>query len=309
MKIVPFILGPTGVGKTEVSLQLAKKIPIEIISADSRQIYRFLDIGTAKPPPEILSKTKHHFIDSLAPDEYYSAGMFGRDARNEINNIFKIDKVPLVVGGSGFYIQALVDGLSEIDVSDPGIREDLRQRLENEGIEKLYTELISVDPDLAKNISLNDKQRILRGLEVYYVEGKPLSKLQLKNPIPADFKPLFIGLTAKREFLYNKINKRVEEMISMGLVEEVDSLKKKGFTEEDNALNTVGYKEVFNYLNGMYDLDSMIEKIKINSRRYAKRQLTWFRKDSRIQWFNIEEYESNADLATRIFAHINKNLS
>jgi tRNA dimethylallyltransferase len=305
MKIVPFILGPTGIGKTELSLQLGKKLPIEIISADSRQIYKFLDIGTAKPSPEILHKIKHHFVDYLSPDDYYSAGMFGREARVVIDQVFKLGKIPLVVGGSGFYIQALIDGLSDIVVSDQKIRQNLRQRLVNEGVEKLYEQLRSVDPDLAKNININDSQRILRGLEVYYSEGKPLSKLQLHKPIPANFKPLLLGLTADRKFLYEKINNRVDEMIALGLVKEVKRLKKKGFSEKDNALNSVGYKEVFDHLNGMLDYDSMIEKIKINSRRYAKRQLTWFRKDDRITWFNRNDFQQSKDLLDKISDQFN----
>jgi tRNA dimethylallyltransferase len=289
MNFVPFLIGPTGIGKTEISLQLAEKLPIEIVSADSRQIYRYLDIGTAKPSTEILHKI-----------------MYGREARKIINRIFNINKIPLVVGGSGFYIQALIDGLSEIEVDDQQIRQNLQKRLDEDGVESLYHELESTDPDLANNVKLKDKQRIMRGLEVYYATGKPLSKLQSQKPSPADFHPIMIGLNAKRDFLYHRINMRVDEMIKMGLVDEVSKLKDKGFSEKHNALNSVGYKEVFDYLNSKLDQHAMIEKIKINSRRYAKRQLTWFRRDDRINWINIDEFANNEELMAKILAYFSK---
>jgi tRNA dimethylallyltransferase len=305
MNAVPFFVGPTGIGKTEISIQIAKNLPVEIISADSRQIYRLLNIGTAKPSPETLLRIPHHFIDYLSPDQYFSAGMYGREARKKITQLFENKIIPLVVGGSGFYIQALIDGLSEIDGTDQTVRLELRQRLENEGVERLHKELESVDPDLAKNIKIKDWQRVLRGLEVYYVSGIPLSRLQLQKPIPADFNPVLIGLEANRDFLYNKINNRVDEMIKVGLIDEVRQLKEMGFSEKNNALNTVGYKEVFEYLDNNLQFDEMVEKIKINSRRYAKRQLTWFRKDSRIKWVKIDDFEKMQDVVDQIIGITN----
>jgi tRNA dimethylallyltransferase len=306
MKTVSFILGPTGIGKTEISLLLADKLPVEIISADSRQIYRYLNIGTAKPSKEVLGQVKHHFIDHVSPTDYYSAGMFGREARKIGDLIFESGKMPLVVGGSGFYIQALIDGFSEINVADQGIRDRLEKRLDDLGLDTLYKELVSVDPDLANNLKPGDKQRIVRGLEVFYAAGTPLSQLQQTKAKPADFKSVMIGLNADRELLYERINSRVDEMITIGLVDEVKQLKKRGLTEKVNALNTVGYKEVFDYLNGKFDLDEMKDKIKMNSRRYAKRQLTWFRKDSRIIWFNIDEFQNKADLIEKILVCLEK---
>jgi tRNA dimethylallyltransferase len=306
MNTVPFILGPTAIGKTEISLQLEKHFPIEIISADSRQIYKYLDIGTAKPSKDILKRIKHHFIDHLFPDDYYSAGMFGREARKVIEQVFGDGKVPVVVGGSGFYIQALIDGLSDIKSSDTDVRKALRRKLEKSGLDILYAELKSVDPELAISIKMQDKQRILRGLEVYYSTGIPMSNLQLQAPSPANFKAILIGLTADREFLYEKINNRVDEMISDGLVDEVKKLQQNGFNIENNALNTVGYKEVFDYLDGKIDHDMMIETIKKNSRRYAKRQMTWFKRDDRIIWFKIDKNTQTENLTMRILTHINK---
>jgi tRNA dimethylallyltransferase len=308
MKTVPFILGPTGIGKTEISLKLAEHLPIEIISADSRQIYRYLDIGTAKPPLDILKMVKHHFIDHLLPTEYFSAGMFGREARKIINELLMSEKIPLVVGGSGFYVQALIDGFSEIEVTDQSIRQKLDKRLENLGTKELHEELMSVDPDLARTIKLKDKQRILRGLEVFYATGQTLSQLQRNKPKSADFEPILIGLNANRQLLYDRINKRVDQMLAMGLIDEVNQLKKMGLTEKDNALNTVGYKEVLDHQNGKFDFDTMVEKIKTNSRRYAKRQLTWFRKDGRIVWLNIDEFETNEDLTNQILSLIKNRI-
>lgn len=307
MNKVPVIVGPTGIGKTEVSLRLAENFPIEIISADSRQIYKFLDIGTAKPKPGILEKITHHFIDQLSPVETYSAGVFGRDARDLIHRLLKESKLPVVVGGSGFYIQALIDGLSEIDSVDPSIREQLQNRLNKEGIERLHDELSSVDPFLAEKTKNSDKQRVLRGLEVYYSLGIPLSQIQSQKPIPADFRFIMIGLNSRRELLYEKINKRVDQMIEMGLVNEVRGLKELGYTEELNALNTVGYKEVFEHLKGNFDFDTMVEKIKMHTRRYAKRQLTWFKRDKRIRWFNLDDYEDSENLITTIIEYIKSN--
>ena len=309
MKSVPIILGPTGIGKTEISLHIANKIPFEIISADSRQIYRHLDIGTAKPPEDILNKVKHHFINYLNPDEYYSAGMFGRDARKIIDQVLDHGKMPLVVGGSGFYIQALVDGLSDIEVADQELRKKLLRRLEKEGIDVLYEELKSVDPDLAKNIIINDKQRILRGLEVYQSYNQPLSKLQLQRPLPANFEPIFIGIVADRQKLYKRINQRVDKMLASGLIEEVQRIMELGYTEKYNALNSVGYSEVFDHLNGKCDFTTMVEKIKMNTRRYAKRQLTWFKRDKRINWYNIDDYNQYNDMIQDIQSQILRSVN
>ncbi len=300
MDVVPILIGPTAIGKTAVSLQIAKQLPVEIISADSRQIYRYLDIGTAKSEPDILNKVPHHFINSLSPDEYFSAGMYGREARKVINQVLDRKNVPLIVGGSGFYIRALVDGLSEIDSTDEAVRITLQKRWENEGGKQLFSELEKVDPDLATKLEKNDKQRILRGLEVYHVSGNRLSALHQIEAQAADFLPLMIGLSADRKYLYNRINQRVDEMIKLGLVEEVQRLRQKGFSQNLNALNTVGYKEVFEYLDNNIDWEEMIGKIKQNSRRYAKRQLTWFRRDLRIRWLNIDEYKTNEQIAGEI---------
>jgi len=300
MRSVIFVVGATAIGKTQLSLKIAEKLPVEIVSADSRQIYRFLDIGTAKPTREILKKVTHHFINFLRPDEYFSAGMYSQVARRVVDQIFERKNLPLVVGGSGLYIKALIDGLSNVEVRDEKIRSSLRHRLLTEGIQKLYAELENVDPVLAKRIQKNDKQRIIRGLEVYLKTGRRLSELQEAQTKPAAFHPLLFGLTAEREWLYERINTRVDQMLEQGFLSEAANLKLKGFGTHLNAFNTVGYKEVFHYLENRMNFDDMIALIKQNSRKYAKRQLTWFRQDKRIIWFKLDDTTDLSFIAQKI---------
>ncbi len=305
MEQVPVIVGPTGVGKTRLSLLIAEKLPVEIISADSRQIYRYMDIGTAKVEKSIREQIPHHFIDICNPDEYYSAGMFGQQARKVALEILERQRLPLIVGGSGFYIRALLDGIFELQIKDEQVRQQLEARLEKEGLPELYRQLQQVDPDYAKKISANDRQRILRSLEVYQITGKPFSYWHTLPPKPAPFKPLIYGLTAERSILYDRINRRVEQMMAQGLVEEVQRILDMGYSPELNALNTVGYKEVVAFLQNRLDRSTMIEKIKQNSRRYAKRQLTWFRADQRIQWFDVNEEADLERIAALILKEFN----
>ena len=303
-RIVPIIVGPTAVGKTALSLYLAELLPIEVISADSRQIYRYMDIGTAKPPKEVLQKIPHHFIDICDPDEYYSAGRFGQEARRTIERLLRPGKQPVVVGGSGFYIRALVDGIFEVEARDEKVRRQLNKRLANEGLASLYAELQTVDPQYAQKISPTDKQRILRSLEVYLVTGKPFSYWHRQKTTPAPFPVRFWGLNSERSQLYARINKRVDAMLQDGLEAEVRRLLEMGYALDLNALNTVGYKEVIAYLQGKISREEMIEQIKRNSRRYAKRQLTWFRADKRIDWHRVEREEDLKQLAKQIMKEI-----
>ena len=300
MKAVILIVGPTGIGKTYLSTKIAENLNVEIVSADSRQIYRRLDIGTAKPERDILEAIPHHLINFLRPDEYFSAGMFSQVGRRTINQIQNRGNVALVVGGSGLYVRALVDGLHNLDIRDEKIRHSLRKRIINEGIDKLYQELQRIDPKLTEKIEPNDKQRILRGLEVYLKTGKKMSQLQEAETKKADFIPVMYGLNAEREYLYKRINQRVDGMLDKGLLAEAANLRASGFSKDLNSLNTVGYKEVFEYIDDNMSYDEMIELIKRNSRRYAKRQLTWFRKDERIKWINITENIDYSKVALEI---------
>jgi len=289
---VPIIVGPTAIGKTAFSLLLAKIFPSEIVSADSRQIYKMMDIGTAKPETAELKQVKHHFIDLLDPSENFSSGQYSKLARKTISDILKCGNMPIVVGGSGFYIKTLVDGISVLELQDYDIRKSLQQRLVSADIEILYDELKQKDPELARRLKSNDKQRIIRGLEVYYTSGMKLSDLQKEKSVQAPFEPFFIGLTMKRSDLYERINKRVDRMFDMGLLEEVSKLKELGYHKGMNAMNTVGYKEVFSYLDNEISFDEMMRLIKRNSRRYAKRQYTWFNNDKRIRWFSLDTNSS-----------------
>jgi len=305
------LVGPTGVGKTSVSLAFANKVSCEILSADSRQIYRFMDIGTSKPPGEILNAIPHHFINILNPDQDYSAGQYANDARNVIGQIFKWGRLPMVVGGSGLYIRALLEGFFGNDFRDESIREQLQARLEEEGANVLYAELQKVDPKGVSQIHPNNTKRILRSLEVYQVTGKPMSEIQKSREDPASFKWIKFGLDMHREKLYDRINRRVDEMFRVGLVDEVQTLLKKGYSPELNSLNSVGYKEVIEFLNDRMSLDRCIELVKQNTRRYAKRQLTWFRKESDIHWMQLEKAvgfaSKTAELILQQFDQLKQN--
>ncbi len=281
---VLILVGPTAVGKTALSLDLAEQLNAEMVSADSRQVYKFMDVGTAKPTPEELERIPHHFIDIRFPDQLYSAGEYGRDARDVIATLLSKSITPLVVGGSGFYIRALVDGLFAPHVTDPEIKEQWRQRIKMEGKEQVFAFLQKVDPETGARLHINDTQRVVRALEVWELTGKPISEFRQGEETPASFIPLFFGLNRKRDELYARIEQRVDDMISEGLVAEVENLLHMGYGPQYNALRTVGYREVFDYFEGKIDYETMIDTIKQNTRRYAKRQLTWFRKDERIFW-------------------------
>ncbi len=297
---VIFIVGPTAAGKTALSLLLAEKLQGEIVSADSRQIYKYMNIGTAKPSKKELAQVPHHFIDILEPDEEYNVGKFFKDGRETISKIFSKGKTPIVTGGSGLYIRALIDGIFNAPEISPAIRKIVLSDLERHGSAYLYKKLSEIDPRYASKISANDPQRITRALEVYLSSGIPFSQWHHKKTDKAQFKPLMYGITMDRAELYTRINKRVDRMLTIGLIEEVKALQEKGFGASLNALKTVGYKEVFQYLDRRLDYDTMIEKIKQNTRNYAKRQITWFKKEKRIHWINMEDEKQKTAAADSI---------
>ena len=304
-KHVLLIVGPTAVGKTKLSLALAKLLKnVEIISADSRQVYKLMNIGTAKPTPDELSAVPHHFIDIKYPDEYYSAGKFGHEARQKINQLFGEEKTPMVVGGSGLYLRALVDGLFEKQIFDQKIKARLKAEMNRQGIAVLYQQLQKVDPVSAERIHPNDGHRIVRALEVYEITGEPLSLFQSEESQKAEFLPIFIGLTRERKKQYQTIEDRVDFMIEQGLVDEVKNLKRLGYHSELNSMKTVGYREVFEWLYEKIDFDEMIRLIKQRSRNYAKRQLTWFRKDKRINWFELNQNTMLNNLANQVLKFV-----
>ncbi len=294
------VCGPTGVGKTDLSYLIARKLPVEIISADSRQIYKYLDIGTAKPPKEILSQIPHHFIDILYPDQHYSAGQFGIESREVLREIFDRGKMPLVVGGSGLYIRAMIEGFFNGNDYNSEIRESLQLRLEKEGLESLYQELLKIDKKSASKIHPNNSVRILRALEIYLSTGKPISKLQAEKLPPLPFPVLKFGIHKDRRILYQDINMRVDQMFQRGLLAEVRNILELGYNKNLNSLKSVGYKEVIQYIDGKIDFNVCVQQVKQNSRRYAKRQLTWFRNEKDIKWFGINDKNDMEKILSQI---------
>ncbi len=294
------IAGPTASGKTSVGIELAQRIDGEIISADARQIYRFMDIGTAKPTTEERAATRHHLIDFINPDEDYSAGQFAEDASAVIGDILRRGKMPIVVGGAGLYIRALFDGFSPM----PKIPIEVRARLKEEGrdcLPALYKRLCEVDPEWAAKIQATDTQRILRGLEVYEASGKPLSEYQKVSPTPPiRHKASYLGLYWEREVLYERINARACLMFENGLIKEAKSLRDRGYSSDLNALNAFGYREIFQYLDGETTLDRALADLQQGTRRYAKRQMTFFRRDKRFRWVD----GSDGDVADVILQNL-----
>ena len=265
------VIGPTASGKTGVGIDLALQTGGEVISVDSMQIYRRMDIGTAKPTAEELKSVPHHFVDIKFPDEYYSAGKFGKEARTRIDDIIARGRIPLIVGGAGFYIKALAEGLFEAEIHDAQVKQKLKKEVRGKGLAALYERLKRVDPQSATRLHANDKQRILRALEVWEISRTPLSNYHQEDAVNCDFNAVYFGLTTERSLLYQRIEKRVDDMIRDGLIEEVRAIMEKGYGEDLSSLQTVGYKEVFQYIHGALSREDMIALIKQNSRNYAKR--------------------------------------
>lgn len=279
------IIGPTAIGKTSLSIKLAKAFETEIISSDSRQFYKEMNIGTAVPSKEELSEVKHHFIQHLSIEDEYSVGDFERDAIQTLDQLFKKHKVVVMVGGSGLFIDAITKGLDKFPNIDLEIRKKLNRELTEKGLAFLQNQLKELDPETYNTIAIDNPRRVTRALEVCLQSGKPYSSFLSQNKAKRNFKVITVGLTASREIIYSRINQRVNIMIEKGLIEEA----KKLFPKKDlNALDTVGYKELFEYFEGNYTLDFAIEEIKKNTRRFAKRQNTWFKKNETIKWFDYQ---------------------
>jgi len=280
------IAGPTASGKTAAAIRLAQYFNTVILSADSRQFYKEMSIGTAKPDAEELSAATHHFIDSHSINDLFSVGDFEKQGLALLNELFKVHNVVILVGGSGLYIKALCEGFDDIPQSNEGVRELLNNELAQNGIAPLQQELKSVDPDYYNEVDINNPQRIIRALEVYRSTGQPFSSYRKAAINKRPFRCVKIALDLPRDVLYGRINNRVDIMVEQGLINEVQSLLPYRLL---NALNTVGYSELFDYFDGKTDIGKAIELIKQNTRRFAKRQLTWFRKDKEIHWLKPEE--------------------
>lgn len=280
------ILGPTAIGKTALSLAIAQHYNCDIISSDSRQFYKEMNIGTAVPSQTELKAVNHHFIQHISIDDHYSVGHFEKEAIQKLEDLFKKMNTMVMVGGSGLYTDAVLYGLDTFPTVKPEIRTQLKLQLKTEGIISLQNILKNLDLTTYQNIDLNNHQRLIRALEICIATGKPFSSFQTKNKIKRNFIPIKIGLTAERQIIYDRINRRVDMMIEDGLIEEARKLFKK---RDLNALQTVGYKELFAYFEQKTTKEFAIEEIKKNTRRFAKRQLTWYRKDNTIMWFDYDE--------------------
>jgi len=278
--MIPLITieGATASGKTAFAIALAQLLQTGIISADSRQVYRYLDIGTAKPSREELSAISHHLIGIIDPDQNYSAGRFVKDATPIINELHNQSKIPIVCGGTGLYIRALLHGLFELDIDTCRIKQDLIRRLEHEPLEMLYSELLTIDPVFAAQISPNDRQRIIRGLEVWGATGVPLSLHWRRQQEKETYRCFRILIEPGRKQLYDRINARVTQMVKQGLVDEMRTLIDRGFDTRSPGLNTLGYKELMPFFRDSVPLETCLDLIRQHTRNYAKRQLTWYRK-------------------------------
>jgi tRNA dimethylallyltransferase len=282
------LLGATGIGKTDLSISLAKYFGTEIVSADSRQMYIELDIGTAAPSPEQLNEVKHHFIKSRSIFDEYTAGKYETDALKIIDSLFETNDYVWLVGGSGLYIDAICKGIDDIPCTDAELRKSLIKRLEEEGIESLRFELGRLDPDICNTLDFRNPQRIIRALEACINSGKPYSSLRKNFEKSRPFNIIKIGLTMERNLLYRRINMRVDKMMETGLEKEAKNLYR---FKELNALKTVGYRELFDYFEEKTSLEKTTELIKRNTRRYAKRQITWFTRYPEIKWFHPNDFD------------------
>jgi tRNA dimethylallyltransferase len=283
MKKVLFIIGPTAVGKSGLALMLAKELNGEVISADSMQVYKGMDIGTAKPSKAELDAVPHHLIDIISPEKPYNVSDFIEHTLSAIEDVQKRNKLPIVAGGTGMYLFALLEGFDL-----PEIKRDasLRKALEAEDAEKLHARLEKVDPVTAKRLHINDKKRVIRALEVYELTGKPMSTLSAKGKV-LPFEPVLIGLKMDRERLYKRIEARVDEMLKAGLVDEVRALLKK-VDPDSTSMQAIGYKEVVKFIKGEWDRAEMVKMLKQNTRNFARRQMTWFRRFKDVKWFDID---------------------
>ena len=285
-KTLIVITGPTAVGKTAISLDIAKHFGIPVINADSRQIYKELRIGTARPSEEEMKEVKHYFVGTLGIAEYYSASLYEQQVLALLDNLFQTHDYALLSGGSMMYIDAVCDGIDDIPTVDDETRETMKRRLKEEGLEALCEELKKLDPEYYEEVDRQNPRRVVHALEICTMTGKTDTSFRKRERRERPFRIIKIGLTLPREELYNRINARVDKMMAEGLLEEARQM----YPQRDlNALNTVGYKELFDYFDGRWPLEEAVERIKGNTRRYARKQLTWYKKDDRFRWFHPQD--------------------
>lgn len=284
-KTLIVVVGPTAIGKTAMGIQLANHFKTEIISADSRQFFKEMEIGTAVPSQEELAAAKHHCIQHISVNDTYSVGDFEKEALEITSRIFETNDYAILVGGSGLYVDAVCNGLDEFPEVKPSVRDEVRQLYDAQGLDALVAILKGKDPIYYEQVALQNPHRVIRAVEVCLSSGQPFSNFLNQKKKERSFQIVKIGLKAAREIIYNRINLRVDMMMAQGLLAEAEKLYP---LKDLNALNTVGYKELFRYFEGDWDLDFAVAEIKKNTRRFAKRQLTWYRKDADVQWFDYE---------------------
>ncbi|MCM3704105.1 MULTISPECIES: tRNA (adenosine(37)-N6)-dimethylallyltransferase MiaA [Cytobacillus] len=305
------LIGPTAVGKTKMSILLAKRFNAEVISGDSMQIYKCMDIGTAKIKEEEMEGIPHHLIDIKNPEDPFSAAEFQQLVRSKITEITSRGKLPMIVGGTGLYIQSVIYDYQFSDApSDEKFRKTLEERAEREGITVLYKELLDIDPESAEKIHPNNIRRVIRALEIYHCTGKKMSQYQEQQEPALLYDAVLIGLTMNRETLYDRINQRVEIMMQEGLLEEVRALYDQGLMD-CQSIQAIGYKELYEYFNERVSLEDAVENLMQNSRRYAKRQLTWFRNKMKVEWFDMSDTADPQEFEKKfaeISAHIEGKL-
>ena len=304
------LLGPTAVGKSRIAIQVAKHLDTDVLAADSRQVYRGMNIGTDKPTAEERQGVPHRLIDLVAPSETFNAGWYRRVATVEIERLYGVGRVPFVVGGTGLYIRTLVKGLCPAPQADSDVRADLKKLRDDRGRDGLYAELLRLDPKTATRLHPNDESKVMRALEVYRLSGRPLSMVQAEHGFhETPFSALLIGLERRKETLYRRIEERIDWQLTHGMVEETRSLLDEGYGRELGSMKGLGYRQVGAYLANEYDYAEMVRRFKRDTRRFAKRQMTWFRSEGGVAWIPIEDNEPYERTAERVIVHIERFMS
>lgn len=309
-KPVVVIVGPTAVGKSRIAVEVAKAFETEVLTADSRQVYRGMDVGTDKPASEERQAVPHRLIDLVDPDESFNAGLYRRQAIDEIERLYRDCRLPLVVGGTGLYVRTLLKGLCDAPQADPIMRKALRQEAEDQGYDRLYARLVDVDPVIAARLHPRDESKVIRALEVYQLSGRRMSEFQQEHGFAErPFATLMIGLNRDRDVLYRRIEGRIDWQLAHGLIEETKQLLAQGYRRDSAAMKGLGYRQVAEHLAGEYDAAEMVRRFKRDTRHFSKRQMTWFRKEPGIQWLMIEEPEPVQHTTTRVIEQIDRFLN
>jgi len=309
-KPVVVMVGPTAVGKSRIAVEVAKAFETEVLTADSRQVYRGMDIGTDKPLPEERQAVPHRLIDLVDPNESFNAGLYRRQALDEIERLYRGRRLPLVVGGTGLYVRVLLKGLCDAPPADPIVRATLRQEAKDQGHDRLYVRLVEVDPVAAARLHPRDESKVIRALEVYQLSGRRMSEFQEEHGFAErPFSALIIGLNRDRDARYRRIEERIDWQLSHGLIEETKQLLAQGFQRDSAAMKGLGYRQVAEHLAGEYDAGEMVLRFKRDTRHFSKRQMTWFRKEPGIQWLTIEESESIQYTAALVIGQVDRFLT